>query len=287
MLLINRGEKMEKKIDLPKLWRLWTLGFFALSWIIIVFIFKQSELLLIPVFIIYLLINALIFNSYFLGMVGNFYFITGKREQAFKYFRKAISKNTRNVNTLYYYSIEILKEGKGKEALELLNKALKLNTKIIMDKNIILAIGSCYWTTGEIDKAIETLESLKKKYEYINAHVMTTLGYFYFLKKNYSKALEYSENAIKDSSEHAPAWDNMGQIYYAQNDFEKAKEYFKKALELNESMVDSLYYMGMIYESQNNTEKAKEYFEKAHLCNVTSLNTVTKEQIEEKYSKYK
>ena len=51
-------------------------------------------------------------------------------------------------------------------------------------------------------------------------------------------------------------------------------------------MVDSLYYLGCIYEKENETDKAFECFSKAKKCNVSSLNTITKEQILEKYRKY-
>lgn len=278
---------MNKKIDYPKLWRYWTLGIFALSWIILVFIMKLSEWILIPVFIAYLIINSFIFHSYSLGILGNYYFLIQKNEKAFDIYKKAIAMNTNNVTTLYNYAVEILKAGYGKEALEYLQKAYKLNTKIIMEKNILLAMGSCYWVMNDIDKAIETLEGLKEKYSYVNSHVLTTLGYFYFLKDNYDKALEYSLDAIKDTPEHSAAWDNVGQIYFKQHDYKKAEESFLKAIEYKETMVDSLYYLGEIYEKENDKQKASEYFTKANNCNISALNTVTKKQVNIKYNEYK
>jgi len=277
---------MEKKIDLPKYWRYFTLGFMALSWIILIHIMKKPNWILIPIFIAYLIINAIIFNSYYLGILGNYYYRTRHFDKAYDIYEKAIKKNTRNVMAIYNYAIRLLQDGNGSEALNLFNRALNINTKIIMDKNILLAISSCYWTMGNIDKAIETLESLKSKYSYVNAHVLTTLGYFYFLKKDYEKAAEYTNNAIEDNPEHAPAWDNFGQIYFAEKNFEKAKECFEKALSYKNNMVDSLYYLGEVYENENNIEKAAKYFEKAANCNITSLNTVTKEQVQQKYKKY-
>ena len=278
---------MNNKLDLPKIWRNCTLVFLLAEWLIVVFVLDISGWYVAPIFIIYLIINAVIFNSYFLGVVGNFYFVSGRTEKAFKYYRKAIAKKTRNVSALYAYGIEILKDdGKAEEALALLQRAEKFNAKVNMDKNIRLAISSCYWVKGDIDKAIDTLERLKRDYNYVNAHVYTTLGYFYILKEDFDKAMEYSNLAIEDQPEHSAAWDNIGQIYFRQGNFDDAKEAFIKALKFKETMVDSLYYLGCIYEKENEEDKAFECFSKAKKCNVSSLNTITKEQILEKYRKY-
>lgn len=278
---------MEKKLNLPKLWRTCTIIFIALSWIILVFFMDMPAWVIIPVFIVYLIINALVFNSYFLGLLGNFYLVSGKHKKAFETYKKAIDKNTRNVSALYAYGIEILKEeSRADEALQLLKRAENLNTKVLMDKNIRLAMSSCYWVKGDIDKAIETLEKLRKEYSYVNTHVYTTLGYFYILKEDFEKALEYSKAALEDNPQHAAAWDNIGQIYYLQNKYDEAKDAFKKALSNKSNMVDSLYYLGLIYESENALEEAADCFKKANDCSISSLNTISYEQVTEKYNQY-
>ncbi len=278
---------MEKKLDLPKLWRNCTLIFLLLTVIVVVFLFKLSSLYVIPIFIVYLILNAIAFNSYFLGILGNFFLVSGKNKKAFEYYKKAIDKKTKNVSALYAYGIEILKEdGRADEALQHLERARKLNAKIHMDKNIRLAISSCYWIKGDIDRAINTLESLISDYSYVNAHVYTTLGYFYILKEDYDKAFEYSKKAIEDREDHSAAWDNIGQIYFRQQKFEEAKDAFLKAVKYKETMVDSLYYLGLIFEQDGDADKAFEYYNKASKCNVSSLNTITKEQIMEKYKQF-
>jgi len=278
---------MNKKLDLPKLWRNCTLIFIFISWAIIVFLLDFSGWLVIPVFIVYLIINAVAFNSYFLGIVGNFFLVYGKNEKAFKYYKKAVDKKTKNISALYAYAVEILKEeSRADEALTHLKRAEKINAKINMDKNIRLAISSCYWVKNDIDKAIDTLEKLIEDYSYVNAHVYTTLGYFYILKEDFDKAMDCSKKAIEDNPQHSAAWDNIGQIYFRQQKFNDAKAAFLKAIKYRETMVDSLYYLGVIYENDGDYDKAFEYFSKANKCNVSALNTITKEQILEKYQKY-
>lgn len=278
---------MKKKVNIMSYWIWWSLAIIAVFWIILVHQMRMSHLIMIPVILVYLGLNALIFKPYVLGMLGTYYLYRGQRERAYQFLEKAVNKNTENVNALFHWAIKLLEEGNGKDALVYLEKARKLNTMVMMNKNILLAMGSCYWVMGEIDQAIETLNSLMEKYEYVNPSVLTTIGYLYFLKGDNEKAEELTQKALKDNSEHSAAWDNMGQIYYSKGDNEKAKEYFTKALEFKSTMVDSLFYMGKIAENENNNELAKEYFEKASKCNVTALNTVKKEEIEEMLKKYK
>lgn len=273
---------MERKIDLPKLWKQCTLGFAAVCFLVLVIIMKKSVLWFVLVLVIYLAANAAIFNSYFLGMMGNLYFMTRNTQKAYVYYEKAIRKNTRNIMALYNWALRLLQNGSAREALSHFQKALRLNTNIMMDKSIRLAISSCCWVTGDIDGGIEILERMIREYDYINAHVYTTLGYLYFLKDDFENAEKYSLKAVEDNPEHAAAWDNLGQICFKKGDIDKAEEHFKKALEYKDTMVDSQYYLGLIYENKADYKKAEQYYKKASECPISSLNTVSKEQIDER-----
>ncbi len=273
---------MKNKVNWPKVWRWFTLAFFAVCWIVLVFYMRLSEWVLVPVYVAYLVVCLVLYRGYVLGTIGNFFLMVGRSDKAFAYYEKAVKRNTTNVFCLYNYAIEILKEGNTTDALAHLTRARKLNANLIMEKNIILAMGSCYWVQDNIDKAIETLEGLKRDYNYINAHVLTTLGYFYYLKEEDAKALEYSEQALDDEPEHAPAWDNIGQIHFRQGDLKKAREAFEKALSYKQTMVDSIFFMGLICEQEGDIASANQYFKRAAACPLSALNTVTKEQIDSK-----
>lgn len=269
---------MNKKIDLPKYWKFFTLGFMMLSWIILIYFMDYPEWILIPVFIAYLVLNSLIFHSYFLGMVGSYWYTIRHFEKAYKYFDKAVNAGTHHVKALYLYALRLLQDGKGEEALRYFNLAEKYNCGVLMEKYITLSKSSCYWVMGDIDKAIDILEGLIKKFSYISTDAYTTLGYLYYLKDELEKAEEYTHKAIDDNPEHSPAWDNLGQIYYKKGDFAKAKEYFEKALSFKD-LVDSLYFMGRISEEEGRTEDALGYYKKASECSISALNTVTEEEI--------
>lgn len=236
-------------------------------------------------------------KGYIYGVFGNGYLLKYNREKAINCFEKAMLYNTKNILAIYNYGLILLQDGDFKRALELFFKSKELNDKkaskksfvpatlnrtILLQKNIPLAIASTYWRLNDLSKAISTLEDLRKKYDYVSPNTLTTLGYFYLLIKDYEKAKEMSQLAIDDDENFASAWDNMGQIYLEQNDLKTAKEKFLKAVTLNPKSVDSLYNLGTIEEKENNKSKALEYFKKALDCNITSLNTVTRETIENK-----
>ena len=276
---------MEQKIDWVKYWRGFTFGFVMLAWIIAVFYLRYPLWVMIPIIFVYLIINMLIFYSYYLGMVGNFFYITRKPDMALRYYKKAIARNTKNVTALYNYSLEMLHQGNADEALKYLELAQKYNTKVFYEKNIPLAISSCYWIKGgdeNIRKAIDILEKLKNDFSYINVSAYTTLGYFYLLIGDLDKAEEYTNTAINDNAEYAPAWDNLGQIRLARNELDTAEEAFLKALSYREHMVDSLFFMGVICEKKGDKKQALEYYRKAEQCNISSLNTITLEQVRHK-----
>jgi tetratricopeptide (TPR) repeat protein len=103
----------------------------------------------------------------------------------------------------------------------------------------------------------------------------------YFLKDDLEKAEEFTQKALADSDSSHSAWDNLGQIRYRQGERGQAKEAFEKAISFKGDLPDSLYYLGLIAKEEGETEKAREYFKRALDCDITTLNTVTREQVEE------
>ncbi len=276
--------KNQNKINLVTYWKYGLLIIIMLTWIIAKFILGKSEVYIIPVVFIYLIISAVLCRGYFFGLIGNYFYITRKPEKAMKYYEKAVKLNTFNIKALYNYGLDKLHQNKPDEALPVLERAERLNTKPLFAKLIPLAISSCCWLKGDIDKAIEILENLKREYNYLNPSTLITLGYFYMLKNDYEKAEEMTNLALKDNPQSASAYDNLGQIYYNKNDFEKAKIYFAKALEIKDTTVESLYYMALINIKEGKADKAKELLEKAAGCYISGLNTITKEDIEKALS---
>jgi tetratricopeptide (TPR) repeat protein len=181
-----------------------------------------------------------------------------------------------------HYALYLLRKGEGEAALRCLDKAESLRPKLLLQKNITLSRASCHWIMGRIEQARDILEGMRAEYEYVNANVLITLGYMYFLLDDFEKARQLSQLAIEDTPDSGAAWDNLGQIFYKQGQRAQAKEAFEKAIEYKPDLPDSLYHLGCIAEDEANYNAAAAYFSRAAACSITALNTVTRKQIEVK-----
>jgi len=232
-------------------------------------------------FAAFLISFAFNFRNY-LAIWANINFARGNEEAARRLLRAAIIRKTASPVAYHNYALLLARDGNGKEALELLQAALALKPKVITEKRVRLAMGSCHWVMGDIEGAIGALEDMRSRYDYVNAHVLASLGCMYFMNGDTEKALEFTNAALEDSRDNAAAWDNLGQIHFAGGENDKAREAFLTAVSHKPDLADSNYYLGLIAEADGEPEKAREYFEKALGCRITALNTVKREQIEQK-----
>lgn len=232
--------------------------------------------------ILSILLIVFIFRYKIITNLGLLFLAKGNEKKAKELFSIIINKNIEFPKAYLYYANIFLHDGNHEEAKDLLLKSLNYNPDVLIYKNIKLSLSSCYWLSNDIDKAIETLEELRSEYEYINHSTLSTLGYMYFLKEDYDKAEEISLLAIKDNESSHSAWDNLGQIYFMEKKYDEAVEAFNKALSYKATLVDSLYYLGLIYDIKGDKNLALDYLEKASVAPITSLNTVTLEEINNK-----
>ncbi|MDR1663493.1 MAG: tetratricopeptide repeat protein [Clostridiales bacterium] len=238
----------------------------------------------IPATVLCLLAVSLVYMAVFhadcAAVMANYHHIKGNTASAEKLYKFALARKTKSPQAHINYAIMLIRRGEAKEALPLLERAYALCAKPLMLKNLLLTKASCNWALGDIDEAIAILEKMRKDYEYVNDRVLSTLAFMYLKKGELDKADALSRKAIEDTPSAHAAWDNLGQIEYLRGDFSKAKEMFNKALEFKADLPDSLYYLGVIAKAENETARASEYFNQALACEITALNTVTREQIE-------
>jgi len=211
--------------------------------------------------------------------------IVKKPSIAISFYGLADKYNNSNNLSLAAYGILLFEEEQYEKSLKQFKKIQNNNKKDYLDRIVSMNMALSYWRLECIDKAIEVLEGLRSRYEYLNGDILTSLGYFYLVKNDYEKALSISNQVLEDEPEHAPALDNIGQIYYKQGEFTKAEEYFLKALKYKD-MVDSKYYLGLIYEKWDQQDKAEECFRQAFDTQISRFSTVSKEVLAEKYEEY-
>jgi tetratricopeptide (TPR) repeat protein len=258
------------------------LGSYLAAIIICVPILHLSGLKVLLALVVLTAALLLAFLPSVLAIYGNLLFAQGKDEKAVEILKIAFDRNTPSPAAHMNYAIWLLRQGNGAQALTYLDKARKLAPDIMAQKNIDLTSASCHWNMGNVDKAVEILEEMRTKYEYVNAHVLSTLGYMLFLQGNLERSEEVTNQALEDDPSLSSAWDNLGQLAYKKNDMEQAEKHFKQAISFKADLPDSLYYLALIRERENGLLEAVNYLERAKACKITALNTVTRDQVESK-----
>jgi tetratricopeptide (TPR) repeat protein len=108
------------------------------------------------------------------------------------------------------------------------------------------------------------------------------LGYLLIEKGDLKEALEFNLEALDYDDEDPVILDNLGQTYYRMGNIDEARKYFLKAESLKEDQAVTLYHLGCIYQQEGDYETAKEKLLKALDCNIGTLTTINREDIEKR-----
>lgn len=216
------------------------------------------------------------------GFLGYFNHSTRKPEKAKRYYTKGMKAGMKRANYRLAYGVLLLNDGEFEKARDIFSSVLTDYTQKEKKRTMAkLNISLAYWKLGEIDTAIEMLTEVQAKYN--TSRIYGTLGYMLIEKGDLDKALSYNLEALDYDDEDPVILDNLAQTYYKLGMKDQAKEYFLKAEEIKPDQVDTLFYLGCIYKEEGNIRLAQEKLSKALECNITPMNTITRQQIQKKY----
>ena len=189
--------------------------------------------------------------------IGNVYDEQGKKEEALKWYKKALAIREKVLDSLSpdlatsYNRIGIVYwyQGKNEEAMKWHNKALAIQEKVLDPLSTSLAstyncIGNVYWYQGKNEEAM----------------------------KWHNKALAIKEKVLDPlSPDLATSYGSIGTVYSAQGKNEEAMKWFNKSLAIREKVLDpldpslaALYNnIGSVYSDQGKNEEAMKWLEKA------------------------
>jgi len=179
----------------------------------------------------------------------------------------------------YIYLSDILKkEGKIKEGLEYLKKALSIDPD---NPNINFYIAVYYDDIGNWKKAKEYLEkAIKLNPDFTDA--LNYLGYTLLLRnEDIDKALKLIRRAVYLDSENGAYIDSLGWAYYKKGMYKKALTYLLKAYKKMGDDPVMLYHLGAVYEKLGDKKKALNYYQKA-LKELKKLGSEPEKGIKEK-----
>ena len=106
-----------------------------------------------------------------------------------------------------------------------------------------------------------------------------TLGYFYILSNEISKALEFNKEGYEYNCDNMIIEDNLGNCYILNSEFEKADEIYKKLFTQNPEFIEPYYNYGVLLEKRGMYDEAKKYYEKALEFPEKYLSTITHDEV--------
>lgn len=209
-----------------------------------------------------------------------------KHMQALELYKKAYDMGHREAQLLMSYAVLLMRYDRAQEAKEYLLEAEHLKNELDEKgkKQLRINYSVCQWRLGNLDKAIELMESAASTG--MTAMIYTTLGYYYIERGratgDFSQAIEFNNRAMEYDSDDAGILDNMGQQYFFMGEHDKAYEYFSRAYQSKATQAATLYYIACINLERLNLEKAEGFIDKClEDGNFSALATITRQQAED------
>ena len=207
-----------------------------------------------------------------------------KHAEALRQYAEAYAAGLREARINMAYAVLLMRYNRSEEAKALLLECEKMpGLDHKQKKQLLINYSVCQWKLGNIDRAIELMESAGSNG--MTATIYTTLGYYYVEKGHqtgdFEKAIEFNQKSMEYDDEDAGILDNVGQQYFFMGDHDKAYEYFAKAYNAKPTQVATLYYIAYINVERGNFEKANAFIDRCLEGNFSALATITHAQAEQ------
>ena len=222
------------------------------------------------------------FKSSIYVIKANSAYQKGNTQEAINWLGKSYKTGSAKPGIVITYGFLLLKEGHLDESLKIFKEQINSTSKI--KDNDLYSLKSNYalalWKNGELDRAIALYEAIFPNYK--NTNVYGSLGYFYILKGNLEKALEFNQEAMEYNNTGAVILDNLGQTYFMMGEYQKADEIFKKLMALSPKFPEAYYDYALVLEKLGDKERCLENLKNSLNYKPNFLSGITVEQIEEK-----
>jgi tetratricopeptide (TPR) repeat protein len=148
-------------------------------------------------------------------------------KEAAQLLKRGSEENPSNASVLFLYGVYLEKAGDVEQCIKVMHQVIK------MDKTFSSAfnyLGYLLAERGENLDEAETLimEALKLKPG--DGFYLDSLGWVFFQKKKYDKALKTLQEALKKAPDEGVIMEHIGDVFFANSDRQKAMEYYKAAV---------------------------------------------------------
>lgn len=123
---------------------------------------------------------------------------------------------------------------------------------------------------GRLEEAEKTLIEIRKK-DPQNPLVLRMLGNVYQKRKEWDKAIEILEMAVRANSTDPDSFHHLAVSYFENDDIEKAMDIARLVLDLHPNYLKTLLFLASVHKSLNQDGEALVYFERALEVDPTNL----------------
>ncbi|MCX7647518.1 MAG: tetratricopeptide repeat protein [Elusimicrobiales bacterium] len=177
----------------------------------------------------------------------------GKREEAYKAYKKAVELDPENIDA--YYQLAVLSSDNIFESEKYFKKIIEIDPSFKADA--YYNIGVLYSMKKDEKKTKEYMELAIKADQY-------NLKPYYFMATYYDEKGEW-DNAIKwyerlfSVEPTAEVANRIAEIYLSQKKYQLAENYFSKTLEINPLNSKALWWLSLLAEERKDYASAKKY----------------------------
>lgn len=176
-------------------------------------------------------------NPEFLFYLGLFHEELEEYENAEKALLKAVEIDKDDSRLYFRLGVVYDKWGKKKKTLELMKTVIKLDPK---NANALNYLGYTYAEMGENLDEAEKLITEALKYKPDDGYITDSLGWVYFKKGLYDKALEYLKKATSIVPEDPVILEHLGDVYMKIKDNKNAMEAYERSLRFKKEDQDAI-----------------------------------------------
>jgi len=170
-------------------------------------------------------------------MLASLYEIKDEFPNAMDILKEGLKSNKRNTGLLYRLGIVLDKLKRNEECIQQMEMVIKINPK---HADALNYIGYTYADKGiYLDKAEEFVKKALQ-FKPTSGYIIDSLGWVYFRKGLYDKALIELKRAIKLAPEDPAISEHLGDVYFKKKEYEEALKIYKKALSLKNANQETL-----------------------------------------------
>jgi arylsulfatase A-like enzyme/Flp pilus assembly protein TadD len=195
---------------------------------------------------------------------------TGNLELADLMYKEVLQKQPNLIMAYEYASYNYYKMGKLDDALELLEKAAKLDHT---NSPLLARLGLYYQEAGMSEKSIKTLERVVQQ-DNNYAEAYNYLGVSYFRTGQVEKAIQAFNRSISLDNNYAMAMNNLGNCYLAQKKYDSAIKEYKKTISIDDHLASAFNGLGVAYYRKGLVGEALDSWEKSIEIDLQQTDTL-------------